>query len=101
MDARQIVVSRDTADASSGGAMRALGVSLRALSMVAPGLAARVVARLWLTPPRAEIREEARAFLSTGERFVLSVDGRDVVAWRWGGGPRVILMHGWGGNGAQ
>jgi hypothetical protein len=82
MDARQIIVSRDTADVSlSGGAMQAVGLGLRALSLVAPELAARAVARLWLTPARPEIRQQARAFLSTGERFVLRVDGRDVAAW--------------------
>ena len=71
------------------------------MSAVIPGLAARVAKRLWLTPPKARIREEGRAFLATGERRTVSVDGRRVVSWRWGSGPAVILMHGWGGYGAQ
>ncbi len=66
-----------------------------------PGLAARVAEKLWVTPPRPPIREGSTAFLATGERFELVVGGRAVVAWKWGTGPAVILMHGWGGYGAQ
>jgi pimeloyl-ACP methyl ester carboxylesterase len=29
------------------------------------------------------------------------VDGRRVVAWRFGRGPTVVLLHGWGGRAAQ
>jgi pimeloyl-ACP methyl ester carboxylesterase len=29
------------------------------------------------------------------------VDGREVAAWRWGRGPAVALLHGWGGRAAQ
>ena len=78
-----------------------MSLGLRALSALAPGLAARVAERLWVTPPRPPIRDVSTAFLATGERFELVVDGRTVVAWRWGTGPAVILMHGWGGYGAQ
>ena len=78
-----------------------MNFGLRALSALAPGLAARVAEKLWVTPPRPRIREASTAFLATGERFELVVDGRTVVAWRWGTGPSVILVHGWGGYGAQ
>ena len=69
---------------------------------MAPGLAAKIAARFWFAIPRPRIPEEARRFLETGTRFVVQVNGGDVVGWRWGDrGPAVLLMHGWGGYAAQ
>jgi len=79
-------------------ALRAL---FRTLSMVAPGLAARLAERLWFRVPKPKINDASLAFLASGNRFSVSVNGRTVSAWRWGSGPAVVLMHGWGGYGAQ
>lgn len=76
-------------------------MGFRALSAVAPGLAARLATRLWFRISKARIGDSAREFLATGEQFTVAVNGRRVIAWRWGTGPAVILMHGWGGYGAQ
>jgi len=68
---------------------------------VAPGAAARLARRLFFTPPRARLREAERLVLARGERFVLGVDGLDVVGRAWGEGPAVLLIHGWGGHSGQ
>src|SRR5439155_7046924 len=87
--------------------MRALRLALRALSAVAPGVAARVAARLWFAVPRPRIDDEARTFLATGTRYDVNANGVRLTAWRWGNGrsgggrPPVLLMHGWGGYGGQ
>lgn len=73
----------------------------RVLSAATPGLAARAAARLWFRIPKPRVGDAAQAFLSTGERFTVDVNGRRVAAWRWGTGPAVLFMHGWGGHGAQ
>lgn len=80
---------------------KAIRFALRALSAVAPGLAARIGARLWFAIPRPRIHDEARRFLATGERFETTVKSARVVGWRWGMGPTVVLVHGWGGYGGQ
>jgi pimeloyl-ACP methyl ester carboxylesterase len=101
MDARQVVLAPDAADATTtGAAIAGLRLGFRALS-VAPGIAARLAQRFWFTPPRPRIREDVHAFLKTGERLALKVNDRPVVAWKWGSGPAVILMHGWGGFAGQ
>jgi pimeloyl-ACP methyl ester carboxylesterase len=73
----------------------------RTLSTISPTLAARAAGRLWFRIPKSRAGETAQAFLATGERFTVDVDGRSVAAWRWGTGPAVILMHGWGGHAGQ
>jgi pimeloyl-ACP methyl ester carboxylesterase len=75
----------------------------RGLQAIAPGVAARVAERLFFTPPRPR-GDTPRAFedlLSRGQRFELRVERRRVVGWRWGRGPTVYLVHGWGSRGAR
>ena len=39
--------------------------------------------------------------MATAERHELESEGQRLVAWSWGGGPTVLLMHGWEGRGSQ
>ena len=73
------------------------------LQPLAPGTAAWLAERLFFTARRSRLSPEARAFLATGDRFTLDVEGRRVVGWRWGSAtaPLVYLVHGWGSRGAR
>lgn len=77
----------------------------RVLQPVSPAAAAWLAERLFFTARRRRISPDARAFLATGRRFTLEVEGRRVVGWRWGsteaGAPLVYLVHGWGSRGAR
>jgi hypothetical protein len=75
--------------------------SVGALSRVAPSLAASLAQRLFLTPPRHPAPERERELVSRARRATVRVEGRRVVSWTSGAGPRVLLVHGWGGRGAQ
>jgi pimeloyl-ACP methyl ester carboxylesterase len=73
-------------------------VALAALGKVAPSLAARAGARLFLTPHAGRGRREP---LDGGEPFRVR-SGREVLrAWRYGHGPAVLLVHGWAGRPEQ
>jgi pimeloyl-ACP methyl ester carboxylesterase len=73
----------------------------RALSTLAPPLAARLAERLFLTPPRRRPSGAALAVLATGRARPLQIGRRHVDVWLWGSGPSVLLVHGWGGHAAQ
>jgi pimeloyl-ACP methyl ester carboxylesterase len=74
----------------------------RLTSALAPDLAARRAERLFLTPPRRWRRPAAEiALLATARARPVRVGGRRIETWRWGTGPDVLLVHGWGGRGAQ
>lgn len=80
--------------------IRALRPALATLSALAPAPAARLAERMFLAPPRyAEPAHEATALASA--RAVVVDAGTPVTAWTWGHGPAVLLVHGWGGRGAQ
>ena len=75
----------------------------RLLQPVSPAAAAWLAERLFFTARRSRLSADARAFLATGRRFTLEVEGRRVVGWRWGSAnkPLVYLVHGWGSRGTR
>jgi pimeloyl-ACP methyl ester carboxylesterase len=78
---------------------------LRILQPISPAAAAWLAERLFFTAPRRALSAPARAFLASGRRFTLRVEGRRVVGWRWGesetGAPIVYLSHGWASRGSR
>lgn len=69
------------------------------LSRISVGLAERWAEALFRTPPRQKPTRAERRVLDGGKRTLLRAGRRSLWAWRWGnGGPRVLLVHGWGGH---
>lgn len=84
--------------------LRALPVARaanRMLSALAPDVAAQVAERLFLTPPRPRRPAAERELLVTARTGAVRVGDRQIPTWTWGTGPAVVLVHGWGGRGAQ
>ncbi|HEY3999410.1 MAG TPA: alpha/beta hydrolase, partial [Candidatus Xenobia bacterium] len=75
------------------------GMSL--LDRYTPRLACRVAESLFYTPPPRTMSERARRFLSTGELERAPFEGGHLATWRWGEGPTVMVLHGWGGRSSQ
>ena len=82
-------------------AQRASLTSVGVLSRLTPSLAASLAGRLFLTPPRHPVPERERDLPTRARRTTVRVEGRRIVSWSVGAGPRVLLVHGWGGRGAQ
>ena len=83
--------------------MPALLKSLPVLDKTAPELAAEIVWRLWCTPrrPRA-LTADATPVMDLADRSTTPAAGRRIATYRWGFGPRVILLvHGWEGRAAD
>lgn len=75
--------------------------AFRTVGNVAPGVAARWAEAIFCRPPRHQEQAQDTAFLAAGERLALA-SGRDMlVAWTWGTGPTVLLVHGWGSRAAR
>jgi pimeloyl-ACP methyl ester carboxylesterase len=72
--------------------------ALAAASHVAPSLVAPFFRRMMLKPRRHVRPPPVLALPLADERIAL---GDGLVAWRWGEGPVVLLVHGFEGNRAQ
>jgi len=68
-----------------------------------PEKAVDTAARLFTTPPRFAHTEREREVLANGIGFVVPTPEGRIAAWRFGRAdrPAVVLVHGWGGRGAQ
>jgi pimeloyl-ACP methyl ester carboxylesterase len=75
--------------------------SVSVVSHVAPSLAARRAERLFLTPPRYAAPAREREVLAHGRALTVRVGEHRLATWTWGSGPRILLVHGWGGRGGQ
>lgn len=72
-----------------------------ALGRIAPGLAARVAADLFMRPLRPKPRDRERKWTEEAKAITLPTRHGDLAGWSWGEGPTVILLHGWNGRGGQ
>lgn len=72
--------------------------ALAAASYLAPSLVAPFFRRMMLRPRRHVRPPPLLALPNADERLAL---GGGLVAWRWGKGPTVLLVHGFEGSRAQ
>jgi pimeloyl-ACP methyl ester carboxylesterase len=80
------------------------GIALALAERDAPRLGARLAVRMWMTIPAAIPAAAWPELTGAGERVVLRAAGKgraNVVTERWGAGPAVYLLHGWGGHRGQ
>jgi pimeloyl-ACP methyl ester carboxylesterase len=81
--------------------VRVAGRALRALDFVAPPLAARIAAGLFLTPRRVPSPASEAASRQRATQESRLVASRNITTWTWGTGPAILLLHGWEGRGTQ
>ncbi len=76
---------------------RSVRGTFRALEVVSPGWGARWAERLWFAISPSRIAPSVPG----GTPFEVTSQGGTVRGTRWGSGPVVYLVHGWGGNASQ
>ena len=77
---------------------------LRTTGALSPALGGRLALRVFFrTSPRMAVRASEAATHESARQERLRVNGKPVVAYRWGAeqAPTVLLLHGWGGRAAQ
>lgn len=57
--------------------------------------------KAYLTPQRSRVNPEFDALVANGEPAELAFEGRQYPYWVLGQGPKILLLHGWGGNASQ
>jgi pimeloyl-ACP methyl ester carboxylesterase len=80
---------------------RVIGSALTALDVLAPSLAERLAARLFLTPRRVPSPASEAASRQRADRESRFVASHSITAWSWGEGPAILLLHGWEGRATQ
>jgi pimeloyl-ACP methyl ester carboxylesterase len=82
--------------------LAALRAGLGVLGALAPSGAAAIAEHLFLTPKRHPRPASELEVLATGRHLLVPSPDGPLASWEWGHeGPRVLLVHGWEGRGAQ
>lgn len=77
-----------------------LGTGL--VSAAAPVIAAPIAEWVFVRPPSRRLGSAETAWGDDATVTTLSTGTRTIPLWRWGTGPRTVLLaHGWGGRGLQ
>lgn len=75
--------------------------TLRALGVIAPGLASRLAYRMWFYPRRHETPAREKKWLADAKPVTVLHGSERLAGHQWGSGPVVLLIHGWDGRGSQ
>ncbi|MDP1613153.1 MAG: alpha/beta hydrolase [Sulfuritalea sp.] len=70
------------------------------LKLVPDSVGFTITAKLAAMTQRPSLDERERQAMVRAEKFRFG-DGRANIAWAWGTGPLVVLVHGWSGRAAQ
>jgi pimeloyl-ACP methyl ester carboxylesterase len=62
---------------------------------------ARQALKHFLTPSKPQLSESEQVSLAEAISFSIPFGSIDINAFRWGTGPTILLVHGWGGYGLQ
>jgi len=82
--------------------VRLIQIVARTSAVLAPGLSARLLELLFLTPRRWPLPAREVDWLTDARRSRLRFDAtRELQLYSWGSGPTVLLAHGWAGRGSQ
>jgi pimeloyl-ACP methyl ester carboxylesterase len=76
-------------------------VIFRGLERTAPAVGGWWADRLFFTPPRPRLTPRLESLLASARPFRVPFQGASLPAWRWGQGPTVLLVHGWGSRGGH
>jgi pimeloyl-ACP methyl ester carboxylesterase len=71
------------------------------LEKLAPPLARRIFVKLFFTPFHFVVPEAEQAMERRSEKFMVTVNEKNVQCYAWGQGPNILFVHGWAGRGTQ
>jgi esterase/lipase len=71
------------------------------LEILSPFLARRLFIKIFFSPLGYATPEKERIVFQQAEKFQVTVNEKLVQCYSWGGGPVILLVHGWAGRATQ
>jgi len=78
-----------------------ISIVSRLMWFVAPSITAKIIKGAFFTSRNMRVDDSHRILLAQAERFEVTVLGKTAQGWKWGSGPSVLLVHGWGVRGIK
>ena len=68
---------------------------------VSPTLSGKWLNSLWFKPQSMPLKKEDKSWLSTANTEWVPFNDMEIPVYRWGKGPSILCVHGWGGHSGQ
>lgn len=68
---------------------------------VAPNLSGKWFNKLWFKPQSMPIKSDDKSWLTSASTEWITYKQQKIPVYRWGKGPAVLCVHGWGGHSGQ
>lgn len=79
-----------------------LRFQINTIALFSPLMAGRIALDIFRTPRKGRLREQDKTFLAGAKWETLQAEGLDIQTYLWeGGGPTILLAHGWESNSAR
>jgi pimeloyl-ACP methyl ester carboxylesterase len=81
--------------------LHVLRLLFNTIGLIPPALLGRLAFWLWFRTYRVQAPAREARLLAEAQDHSFCCDDKRIACWSWGCGPRVLLVHGWNGRGAQ
>lgn len=71
------------------------------LELIAPFFAKRLFVKLFFSPLRYTLPQKEEETQKRAARFFITVKSQKIACYSWGGGPMILVVHGWAGRASQ
>ncbi|GAA3927949.1 alpha/beta hydrolase [Litoribacillus peritrichatus] len=83
------------------GIYRWISKTLNTTNLISTKVAGSLAHKIWFTPQNRPMSETDKTWLKKSIAEHLTMNGSQVPVYRWGTGPLVLCVHGWGGHSGQ
>ncbi len=78
-----------------------ISIVSRLMWFVAPSMTAKIIKKAFFSSRNMRVDDSHQTLLAKAERFEVMALGKTIQCWKWGSGPSVLLVHGWGMRGIK
>ena len=71
------------------------------LAGIAPSISAKLIYASWVQVTRSPRPAREESCFDSAKKSILNIDDEKISLYSWGEGPKILLLHGWGGRATQ
>jgi len=79
----------------------AIAKGLSLIGNVSPALSGKWLNSLWFKPQSMPLKKEDQSWLNAANTEWITFNDKEIPVYRWGEGPAILCVHGWGGHSGQ
>ena len=95
------LISQQQSNVQQHPVFRGVSKALAMMGSVSPALSGKWLNALWFKPQSMPLKKDDEAWLGIAKTEWITFNAIEIPVYRWGEGPSVLCVHGWGGHSGQ